>query len=114
MHVDLELRALTALQSLGLARTDLSTSVRLMLDLGTLNLAHNPIQALPEGLWGLSLLEALDTTGCDIHFPPPSVISEGVKPLLQFQRMIERGRYTSRLDLSAIGFHALFSPFLAC
>jgi len=38
------------------------------------------------------------------------VVAKGVKSLLNFQRMIERGRYTRRLDLSGIGFHDLTVP----
>ena len=111
--IDAELRYLTNLQILLLAHNrivQLSSSIRIMTDLRTLNLANNPMHKLPDGLWSLTQLEILDTDGCDIRFPPQDVVSKGVKSLLTFQRMIERGRYTSRLDLSGIGFQHLSVP----
>ena len=111
--IDGELRSLTNLQVLHLADNrilELSSSIRIMSDLRTLNLANNPMHRLPDGLWSLTQLESLDTDGCDIRFPPSEVVSKGVKALLTFQRMIERGRYTGRLDLSGIGFQHLTIP----
>ena len=111
--IDAELRYLTKLEVLNLARNrivQLASSIRIMTDLVTLNLTGNPMHKLPDGLWSLTKLESLDTDGCDIRFPPPDVVSKGVKSLLTFQRMIERGRYTCRLDLSGIGFQHLTVP----
>ena len=89
---------------------DLASSIRTMTGLEALNLAHNPLREIPQGLWCLSGLASLSVDGCDIRFPPQDVVAKGVKSLLNFQRMIERGRYTKRLDLSGIGFHELTVP----
>jgi Leucine-rich repeat (LRR) protein len=111
--IDAELRYLTNLEVLNLAHNkivQLSSSIRIMTSLIALNLSHNPMHSLPDGLWSLTKLDSLDTDGCDIRFPPSDVVSKGVKSLLTFQRMIERGRYTNRLDLSGIGFQHLTVP----
>lgn len=89
---------------------ELASSIRTMTELEGLNLAYNPLQEVPQGLWSLSGLAQLSVEGCDIRFPPQDVVAKGVKSLLNFQRMIERGRYTKRLDLSGIGFHELTVP----
>jgi leucine-rich repeat protein SHOC2 len=89
---------------------ELASAIRTMTELETLNLAFNPLHEVPQGLWSLSGLAKLSVEGCDIRFPPQDVVAKGVKSLLNFQRMIERGRYTRRLDLSGIGFHELAVP----
>lgn len=110
---DEDLREMRLLQELDLSRNkivSLVSCIRNMTGLRRLRISHNPIQELPYGLWALNNLELLEVTGCDIKFPPQDVVAKGVRSLLNFQRMLERGRYTNRLDLSGVGFHELTVP----
>jgi len=111
--VDSNLRDMLLLEELDLSKNrivHLISSVRNMTSLRRLIISNNPIQELPHGLWALNSLQELQVTGCEIHFPPQDVVAKGVKSLLNFQRMLERGRYTNRLDLSGVGFHELTVP----
>ena len=112
-QVDDDLQGLLSLRLLDLSHNriaQLASAVRKMTALEALNLGHNPLRELPQGLWSLSGLAKLSVDGCDIRFPPQDVVAKGVKSLLNYQRMIERGRYNRRLDLSAIGFHEVTVP----
>jgi Leucine-rich repeat (LRR) protein len=95
VDVDEDLREMRMLEELDLSRNkivSLLSSISTMTALKRLIISHNPIQALPYGLWALNNLQLLEVTGCDIKFPPQDVVSKGVKSLLNFQRMLERGR----------------------
>ena len=112
-QVNDDLQGLLSLRLLDLSHNriaQLASAVRRMTALEALNLGHNPLRELPQGLWSLSGLAKLSVDGCDIRFPPQDVVAKGVKSLLNYQRMIERGRYNRRLDLSAIGFHEVTVP----
>ena len=112
-QVDDDLQGFLSLRLLDLSHNriaQLASAVRKMTALEALNLGHNPLRELPQGLWSLSGLAKLSVDGCDIRFPPQDVVAKGVKSLLNYQRMIERGRYNRRLDLSAIGFHEVTVP----
>lgn len=107
VDVDEDLREMRMLEELDLSRNkivSLASSISTMTALKRLIISHNPIQALPYGLWALNNLQLLEVTGCDIQFPPQDVVSKGVKSLLNFQRMLERGRSPPRHTLSV---HAL-------
>lgn len=113
LEVEADLKNLTNLEHLDLSCNriaSLVSVVRSMTRLSRLALDDNPLQHLPDGLWSLTNLTNLTVKGCDIKFPPQDVVAKGVKSLLSFQRMTERGRYTRRLDLSGVGFHDLVVP----
>ncbi len=78
--------------------------IRFCKALVTLNLSHNPVESLPDGLYLLSNFTDLVIEGVlALLRPPLQVAQAGAPAVRQFQRTLERGVVTGRIDLTGVG-----------
>ena len=82
----------------------IGNEIRFCNTLVTLNISHNPVTSLPDGLYVLSHFTNLVIEGVlTLIRPPLQVAQAGAPAVRQFQRKLERGVVTGRIDLTGVG-----------
>jgi len=82
----------------------IGNEIRFCKTLITLNVSHNPVTSLPDGLYVLSHFTNLVIEGVlTLIRPPLQVAQSGAPAVRQFQRTLERGVVTGRIDLTGVG-----------
>jgi Leucine-rich repeat (LRR) protein len=82
----------------------IGNEIRFCKALITLNISHNPVASLPDGLYLLSNFTNLVVEGVlTLIRPPLQVAQAGAPAVRQFQRTLERGVVTGRIDLTGVG-----------
>jgi Leucine-rich repeat (LRR) protein len=82
----------------------IGNEIRFCKTLVTLNVSHNPVTSLPDGLYVLSHFTNLVIEGVlTLIRPPLQVAQAGAPAVRQFQRTLERGVVTGRIDLTGVG-----------
>ncbi len=82
----------------------IGNEIRFCKSLVTLDISHNPVTCLPDGLYLLSKFTNLVIEGVlTLTRPPLQVAQAGAPAVRQFQRTLERGVVTGRIDLTGVG-----------
>jgi len=101
-----DISLLKNLQALKLNQNQLTTIPK---ELGTLNnlqfldLSHNQLTTIPKELSALNNLLVLDLDENPIEFPPPEIVNQGSKSILNYLRSIKKERFEAKLIILGDG-----------